>query len=201
MAQYCIYCHINKTNGKQYIGLTSENPPSKRWGPNGINYKGCTCFYSAVQKYGWNNFEHIILEENLTSKQAEQLEKYYIQLYNTMAPNGYNLTNGGEIKKEISEETRERLRKSHLGYKNSEETKKKMSNSQKGHLGYNRKKVWMCDKKTHERIKLFSSLTEAANFLNKSHSHIGHVCKGERSSAYGYFWEYDNDGRDDLSRN
>ena len=46
-----------------------------------------------------------------------------------MAPNGYNLTNGGEIKKEISEETRKRLRESHLGYKNSEETKKKMSES------------------------------------------------------------------------
>ena len=52
-----------------------------------------------------------------------------------MAPNGYNLTNGGEIKKEISEETRKRLRESHLGYKNSEETKKKMSESRKGHPG------------------------------------------------------------------
>ena len=51
-----------------------------------------------------------------------------------MIPNGYNLTSGGEIKKEISEETRKRLRESHLGYKNSEETKKKMSETRKGHI-------------------------------------------------------------------
>lgn len=200
MAQYCIYCHINKINGKQYIGLTCENPPSRRWGSNGINYKQCRCFYNAIQKYGWNNFEHIILEDNLTFEQAEQLERYYIQLYNTISPNGYNLTSGGEIKKEVSEETRKRLRDSHLGHKKSEKTKKKMSESRKGHPGYNCKGVWMCDKKTHQQIKHFSSLTEAANFLNKSHSHIGHVCKGERPSAYGYFWEYDNNRRDDLSQ-
>ena len=194
MAQYCIYCHTNKINGKQYIGLTSENPPSKRWGSNGINYKQCTCFYGAIQKYGWNNFEHIILEENLTAEQAEQLEKYYIKLYNTMVPNGYNLTSGGEIKKEISEETRKRLRESHLGYKNSEETKKKMSESRKGHPGYNCKGAWMCDKETHQRIKYFPSLTDAGHFLNKenAHSHIGHVCRKEMLSAYGYFWEYAN---------
>lgn len=194
MAQYYIYCHINKINGKRYIGLTNEEPPSKRWGSNGINYKSCTCFYNAIQKYGWNNFEHIILEKNLTAKQAEQMEKKYIKLYNTMVPNGYNLTGGGELKKEISDITRERLRQSHLGYKVSKETKKKMSKSRKGHPGYNCKAVWMCDKNTHQRLKLFSSLTEAGNFLHKNHAHIGHVCKGERSSAYGYFWEFDQNG-------
>lgn len=203
MAQYCVYCHINKINGKQYIGLTSKQPPSKRWGSNGINYKSCTCFYSAIQKYGWNNFEHIILKDNLTANQAEQIEKEYIKLYNTMVPNGYNLTGGGEIKKEISNITRERLRTARLGHKNSKESRKKMSESRKGHPGYNRKAVWMCNKNTHERIKYFQSSLDAEKYLQRKNvsAHIRHVCTGQRKSAYGYFWEFDQDGRDDLSLN
>jgi hypothetical protein len=112
-----------------------------------------------------------------------------------MVPNGYNLTSGGEIKKEISEETRKRLRESHLGYKKSEETKKKMSESRKGHPGYNCKGVWMCDKETHQRIKYFPSMAEAGIFLNQKHarSHISHVCCKKAPSAYGYFWEYAED--------
>ena len=203
MARYCVYCHTNKINGKKYIGLTSKQPPSKRWGSNGINYKSCTCFYNAIQKYGWNNFEHIILKDNLTADQAEQIEKEYIKLYNTMVPNGYNLTGGGEIKKEISNITRERLRASRLGCKNSKETREKMSESRKGHPGYNRKAVWMCNKDTHERIKYFQSSLDAEKYLQRKNAgaHIRHVCMGQRKSAYGYFWEFDQDGRNDLSLN
>ena len=204
MAQYCVYCHLNKINGKKYIGLTKSSPPSKRWGFNGANYKSNYNFYNAIQKYGWNNFEHIILKYNLIEKEAIFWEKYYIKLYNTMAPNGYNLTSGGEVKKTISEETRQRLRDSHLGYKNSDITKKKMSESRKGHPGYNCKPLWMCDKNTHKKIKWFASSLDAEKFLEKKNTsaHIRQVCAGERKSAYGYFWEYDqNKGRDDLSHN
>lgn len=47
----------------------------------------------------------------------------------------------------------------------------------------------MCDKKTHEKIKYFKSLTEAEKYLNKgkTQAHIGHVCQGKRPSAYGYY--------------
>lgn len=203
MAQYCVYCHLNKLNGKRYIGLTKSSPPSKRWGANGINYKACHCFYAAIQKYGWNNFEHIILETNLTEEQAVNKERYYIKLYNTIIPNGYNLTYGGEIKKEISDETRERLRISHLGQTWSEEQRRQASISRMGHVGYNRKAVWMCDKLTHKKLRKFTSMTEASKFLNNEHaySHIGKVCNGERNSAYGYFWEYASDGGEDLLHN
>ena len=39
--------------------------PEKRWGINGNNYKSSPHFYAAIQKYGWDNFEHNILFENL----------------------------------------------------------------------------------------------------------------------------------------
>lgn len=167
-------------------------PPSKRWGYNGINYKNCTYFYHAIEKYGWNNFEHIILKDNLTKEQAQQLETQYIQKFHTLVPNGYNLTGGGDYPTLISEATKKKMRDSHLGYKNSNQTKQKMSQAKLGHPGYNCKAVWMCDKNTHKHIKYFSSMTDAEKFLNKTHAyaHIGHVCQGLRKSAYGYFWEY-----------
>lgn len=200
LGTYCVYCHVNKINGKRYIGLTKESNPEKRWGSNGINYKSSTYFYNAIKKYGWENFNHIILKQNLSNEEAEYWEKEYIRIYNTVAPNGYNLTYGGEIKKQISELTRQKLKESHKNQKITAETKEKMSKSRMGHIGYNRKPVWMCDKKTQKKIKLFESCSAAGEFLNNKHaySHIGKVCKGERLSAYGYSWQWAEDRGNDL---
>ena len=94
MKEYCIYLHRNKINGKVYIGQTCQKP-EKRWN-YGHGYKNCPRFYSAIVSYGWSNFEHIILENNLTSDEANEKEQYYIKKYNSQNPDlGYNLTEGG----------------------------------------------------------------------------------------------------------
>ena len=67
---YTVYMHKNKINGKVYIGITKQNP-EHRWG-NGKNYKKGLRFNNAIQKYGWDNFKHIILYKNLSKGQAEQ---------------------------------------------------------------------------------------------------------------------------------
>ena len=72
--------HINKINNKKYIGITGRNP-KLRWGVNGNGYKGNKYFYNAIQKYGWENFEHKILFENLSLEEACDKEKYLIELY------------------------------------------------------------------------------------------------------------------------
>ena len=61
---YKIYMHKNKINGKVYIGQTSKSL-DERCGKNGSGYIGCIRFYNAIQKYGWNNFEHEIIEDNI----------------------------------------------------------------------------------------------------------------------------------------
>jgi len=40
-----------------------------------------------------------------------------------------------------------------------------MSQSRKGHPGYNRKAIWMCDKETHKKIKWFPSSLDAEKYL------------------------------------
>ena len=90
--KYKIYCYQNMLNNKKYIGLTSLTL-KERAGKDGHNYKDCTHFWNAIQKYGWNNFNSKVLEENLTLDEAKEKEKYYIKLYKTNNSNiGYNIS-------------------------------------------------------------------------------------------------------------
>lgn len=54
-----------------------------------------TIFHSAIRKYGEDAFEISIIEEVQDRNLLDEKEVYYISLYNTLAPNGYNLTPGG----------------------------------------------------------------------------------------------------------
>ena len=68
--KWCVYCHTNKTNGKKYFGITSKNPED-RW-KNGNGYCNQIVFWNAIQKYGWDNFKHEIIVDNITEKEAKE---------------------------------------------------------------------------------------------------------------------------------
>lgn len=90
-----MYVHINKINGKKYVGITGRDP-YVRWGKNGIHYSGNICFWNAINKYGWDNFEHIIIKTGLTVTEASILEIMFISLWKTQyKTNGYNIKSGG----------------------------------------------------------------------------------------------------------
>lgn len=91
---YKIYIHKNKINNKIYVGQTKQSL-NHRWN-NGNGYINCPYFYKAIQKYGWENFEHILLESYLTKDEANVKEQYYIKYYNSSNPDfGYNISAGG----------------------------------------------------------------------------------------------------------
>lgn len=90
-----VYMHTVLANGKRYIGQTSLSV-NRRWGLNGYRYKG-QLFYNAIQKYGWENIKHEILATDLSQKEADELERFYIQKYKTdNSEYGYNITPGGK---------------------------------------------------------------------------------------------------------
>ena len=91
--KYILYLHVNKINGKVYVGITSKTPPTLRWGKNGYHYKENIYFHNAIQKYGWDSFEHLILEENLTLEEAQQKEKDLILKYKSKGLS-YNISDG-----------------------------------------------------------------------------------------------------------
>ena len=95
-SHWCVYVHTNKINGKHYVGMTGRRP-ERRWGTNGIGYNNkCTHFYSAIQKYGWDNFDHEIIANNLTKEEAINFEKLLIEkLKSNQKEYGYNIASGG----------------------------------------------------------------------------------------------------------
>ena len=184
---YVVYQHVNKNNGKRYIGITRQNPPSLRWGANGCNYKSSPHFYASIQKYGWDSFEHEVLFDNLTKEQACSLEIKLIDKYHTMDRRfGYNSTTGGESFV-MSEESRIKTSKSMMNNKNglgkpcSKEKAKKISDAQKGRklTGEHKKKLSEAAKKRHAPC----SETKKEK-LKHSHPHAKKVYCKETDTIY-----------------
>lgn len=132
--KWCVYKHTNKANGKVYIGQTCKNP-KRRW-RGGSGYKSCVYFYNAIEKYGWDSFEHEILYSNLTIEEANQIEQELISQYNSTDPKfGYNLMTGGG-NGSPNETVRQKMRKAQSkenngmwGKKHTAEARIKMSQS------------------------------------------------------------------------
>ena len=108
-----------------------------RWGKDGSGYGTNSYFASAIKHYGWNNFSHEILYDNLTKEEACEKEIALIESYHTNKHDfGYNSTTGGDIFT-MTPEVKEKMSKSMMGNKNgchpcAEETKLKISAAQKG---------------------------------------------------------------------
>ena len=135
---YSVYMHISPTN-KYYIGITSIKP-KYRWGRNGSGYKGHTHFRFAIDHYGWDNFEHVVVAEGLTKEEACQMEKDLIAKYKTNDPQyGYNLSVGGEARA--------------LGTKRSPEQCKKISERMKGNHNWTHELSADERKRISERMK------------------------------------------------
>lgn len=108
------------SNNKIYIGQTWL-PLNLRMGKNGINYRNSVFLFSAIQKYGIDNFKYEILDTAQTQEEADEKEEKYIAQYNSRNSNiGYNLREGGWGGKH-SEESKEKIRQAGLGRKMSEE--------------------------------------------------------------------------------
>ena len=145
-----IYCIENKVNSKKYIGQSIHM--RRRWSEHKYdlnnNIHENDYLQKAWNKYGEENFEFLVVEfcnvEELDGK-----EDNYIVLYNTLDRNfGYNLVSGVGVNRQVSEDTREKLRQAsrrrkkfpnmkgennpNFGKQLSEETKEKIRSARIG---------------------------------------------------------------------
>lgn len=91
---WTLYMHVNKINGKKYVGITFR-PVKERW-LNGTGYRRCPKFNNAIKKYGWDGFEHIIIKTGLNMQEANDAQIEYIAKYHTRdRDHGYNIAKGG----------------------------------------------------------------------------------------------------------
>ena len=196
---YVVYVHINKMNGKRYYGITSQRP-EQRW-KNGGGYKK-QILGRAINKYGWDGFDHIIVARGLTEDEAKWLEIKMIAAHNTNNKRyGYNVTDGGDGTKgvsmseearrklsalykgkpsvrkgiHLSEETRRKISESHKGIRPSQETIQKRS----GKNNYGARSVICITTK-----RMFFTAREGSDFYNlNNRSGITQCCKGNRKSV------------------
>lgn len=123
MNTFCVYVHTSPI-GKSYVGQTSRY--NKRCYEH-KTYKGsgCPVFRNAIKKYGWDNFTHTVVDDNLSLSVANELEEFLIQEMNTIVPNGYNLRSGG-MNSTHSIESIEKMRIAQSGKVVSDETRSKL---------------------------------------------------------------------------
>ena len=175
---YKIYVHINKTNGKKYIGQTKQSL-NQRF-RDGEGYKKSSKFYGAIKKYGWDNFEHILLFDELTLAEANKKEEELIKQYDTTNDsNGYNIAYGGD-NHILSKEAIYKMKMSKYKNKDSYDFYKE---------------VFQYDKNGCF-IEKFESLREAERRTGVSRRNISACCKGTAKSAGGFMWS--NTYKDDI---
>lgn len=213
MGEYSVYIHTNRTNGKVYIGITSMSP-KRRW-HRGSGYAQQKRFCNAIKHYGWDGFEHDVIETNLTKEEAERDEELLIAAYkaNDMRY-GYNIENGGvthkfteEQRRYLSEvhrgkthteESKEKNRKTHLkvgapwmnGKKHKSETIAKMSAQRRGTNNARARAVYQYNL-DGELVRRYDYMNLAKEELGiSSTAHISQCCAGKRKKAHGFMWSY-----------
>lgn len=194
-----IYIRTNKTNGKQYVGQTSDFKRRERdWRKLSTRYANQE-INEDRKKYGLDSFS-VDIVKNVEDCESDEWERHYILKYNTMTPNGYNHYNGG-IKGftfEISEETKKKMSDSLKGKpKNWKENGKgKIAEAVKKRLS---KRVDQIDIITGEVLNTYPSAKEAARLLGYSQGNISNCCNGgfyrkgkwvNKKQYNGYIWKY-----------
>lgn len=203
--------HTNKINKKKYIGITCQKP-TQRW-RGGKGYK-IGAFKKAIEKYGWDNFEHKVLYKDLSKEDACLKEIELISKYKTMDKKyGYNMCDGGNLT---------------LGYHHTQEAKDKMSQLKKGKYEgknnpmYNKHPIWYGRHLTEEHkrkiskakkgvtqpyenklgkeidqydldgnyIKTWKSISRIERELGIKGTHISRVCRGKRKTTGGFVFKY-----------
>lgn len=109
-----VYKITNAVNGKCYIGQTIHDV-THRWCEH-RNQRGSTLVYNAIQKYGIENLLWEVIETVTSLDELNLREMYWIEHFNSISPNGYNLISGG-LSKVPCEETRRKISKSKMGKK------------------------------------------------------------------------------------
>jgi group I intron endonuclease len=124
-----IYLHFCETSGKSYVGQTVVGV-GERWN-HGNGYRECRVMERAIKKHGKDSFHTFILANAANQEQLDNLERLWIIVLNTSAPNGYNLKSGGGNGRHHAD-TRARISASHIGLRHTIESRQKMREGNKG---------------------------------------------------------------------
>ncbi len=166
---FYVYVHTNKVNGKRYVGVTSQEP-EKRWNEGRGYTKRQPHMYNAIQKWGWENFEHEILFSNLSVEDASRIEQSLIDEWRLQDREyGYNAQSGGLTSATLSDEIKEKISAALIGRQLTEEHRENISKAKKDQP--------LSDKQQEvlERIKYFN---KDKKFTEEHRQHLSEALTG-----------------------
>jgi len=211
-----IYKIKNKIDNKIYIGQTTQDLET-RWKGHLRNSSNCRYLKSAFKKYGIKNFDFQLVCITFDN-QLDDMEIKYIEQYNCLVPNGYNIRLGGNSGKHHEETKRkigETLKTKHkngmvhsmpqLGKPHNQITKQKISDTLKGRkrtqesidkgiitkINKRNMKIIQFDIEGN-RLNSFDTCKDAAEYIGCSPSIIGRCCNGKHKTSKGYIWKYES---------
>ena len=182
---FIVYKHTSP-EGKVYIGMTCHKP-IVRWRKDGSGYKNNVHFWGAIQKYGWQNFKHEILAENLGKEEAEKLEIEEIEKSNSANKDfGYNIALGGSVNVP-TEEIKQKISKANKGRKWTDEQKARIAGRDKGRFVPEEWRIKMSisqtGRKHPEEVKRkISEANKGRIFTEEHRRNISKACVGRKMS-------------------
>lgn len=159
-----IYVIENKVNGKKYVGQTVQGI-KKRWSQHitSSRSKPSGAVHHAIRKYGEENFTIKKVDHSHSQSELDVKESLWIKKTKSMAPNGYNLTEGGY---------------GSSGYTHTEKAKRAMSEKRSGDKNGSARAVIDLD-----TLKIYTTVKEASDALGlKTSNSVYRACRG-----YGYY--------------
>lgn len=160
-----IYKITNKINNMSYYGQTIQSL-NKRLQDHFRKESHCSYLKNAISFYGKENFEIILVDTAISDSKNKlfvilnDLEEKYIKENNTLYPNGYNLTTGGNQSRLSQESIDKRVKKC--------------------------KKSIICN----ETGKIYPSIKEAAESFGAKAEAIHRVLRGKRKSFRNLTFSY-----------
>jgi group I intron endonuclease len=199
-----IYIFTNKISGKKYVGETL-NLYNRIGGYKRLK-KSKRYFEHAMIKNGFNSFDlEVFYYPNRSKEELLDLEELYIQVFDSIVPNGYNICPRGKDSTGIpkSPEHAAKVGLAHKGTKHSEETKRKISITKQNPSNETRKKISNATKgNTYRRlaidqltlegeyIKTFPSITHAASETGCGITSINNMLCDRAKTSNGFKWRY-----------
>lgn len=230
-----VYSATNLLNNKQYIGYTTtslgDRMKTHKYKAHGNTKKYHSIFRLAIRKHGWDNFKWRILYVAKSKEDAIQKEIELIAKYDTLSPNGYNISIGGnggkqpdEIRKRASETYKRRYAAGEIdrtwllerGDRKKAASKKAWA-TKKGRVYPYSKRVFKenhkIGKHDHRRIKIFAKniktmqvvefigFDKSMEILGINTDSIRNCFYGTQSHCFDWVFSRNNNDLDDKIKN
>lgn len=188
----------------RYVGIT--NNPEKRYSDHRSASKGNKYHHLPIYRW-WRKLAKQglepameILKSGLTKEEAEQAEIETIELYRKYSNRMLNITAGGNLSRvgvPLSEETKKKLSEANKGKTLSEETKRKVSKAVKDRLSSEEARKKISESLKGRKVKTYTFLYNGnkvvihglSQFCKDNDLNVGSMCavhSGKRKSHRGW---------------